>query len=158
MKNIINLTIAQIYSAITGRTKLNGCGDPDFGVRRVLGQFTVIILCGVLAGLPAIAQTAQTVELSTRTFWLGEVPKTMSVDPPFFAPRRIKWIEKIIEADPVLKDTVIHVELALRPASKNAEAINMYYAPLRRDRLDPRYDLPGYLIFGSPEPPRVYRR
>jgi len=150
LQSLKNLTLAQYCPAVPGKTYLNCYGDTDFGAMRMLGRFTMIMLCGLLAGFPVIAQPPQTVELSTRTFWLGEAPNTMSVDPPFFAPRRVQWIEKIIEADPVLKDTVIHVELALLPASKNAEAINMYYAPLRRDRLDPRYDLPGYLIFGSP--------
>ncbi|MEX1662769.1 hypothetical protein AB4874_14100 [Thioclava sp. 15-R06ZXC-3] len=118
----------------------------------MFGRFSTLVFCGFMAGFPVIAQPPQTVKLSTRTFWLGKVPKTMSVDPPFFAPRRIKWIEKIIEADPVLKDTVIHVELALRPASEFVREEPRDYVLLRGDRLNPHYYLPGYRIFGSPAP------
>ena len=119
---------------------------------RLPARFIVIIFCGLLAGSPVIAQTAQTVELSTRTFWLGEVPNTMSVDPPFFDPGRIRWISKIMDADPVLKDTVIHVELALMPAGESVREEPDNYVPLGKDRLNPRYDVPGYRIFGYPAP------
>lgn len=116
----------------------------------MFGRSALVLLCGLLAASPLAAQT---VELSSRTFWLGEQPATMDDYPPFFAPQRIRWIEKIIDADPVLGNTVPHVELALLPASESVGDVGGAYVPVGSDRLDPRYDLPGYNIFGLPDDP-----
>ena len=84
-------------------------------------RFAVPAIVVVLFAAPSLA--AQTVELASRTFWLDEEPRTMEGYPPFFAPRRIAWIEEIVSADPILSDTVIHVELALRPASETVTEV-----------------------------------
>jgi len=117
----------------------------------LLVRFAVPAIVAVLFAAPSLA--AQTVELSSRTFWLGEEPRTMEGYPPFFAPRRIGWIEEIVSADPILSDTVIHVELALRPASETVTEVRDYYGTLTNHRLDPRFDLPNYRILGSPSDP-----
>lgn len=111
-------------------------------VRSALALFIGLLAAGPLA--------AQTVELSSRTFWLGQRPSTMNGYPPFFALQRIPWLLKFLDADPVLRNTVIHVELTLNPVSDTLREDRRGYVPLGGDKLDPRYDLPGYRIVGGP--------
>ena len=109
-----------------------------------------IILCvlAILAALPAAAQ--RTVELSTRTFWLGEQPSHWGDDPNFISIRRIDWIEEIIGVDPVLGDAVVHIE-AVHPSS--IELIferDERLITLTAERYGPHYVIPGYRILAHP--------
>jgi hypothetical protein len=103
------------------------------------------LLCGSFSAVPLAAQT---VDLASRTFWLGEVPPTMDEYFPFFAPRRIDWIEAIIEADPVLQDTVIHVEYVDVPLTQTIARTVADNGPLGPDRVAAQFDLPDYLVLG----------
>ncbi|MEJ6396048.1 hypothetical protein V8J82_22525 [Gymnodinialimonas sp. 2305UL16-5] len=94
---------------------------------------------------------AQTVELSSRTFWLGESPSTMESDQPFFAPQRIQWLNTIIERDTVLRETVIHVD-TVHPSIPVSERIidpGPNVIPLELDDLPEHLVLDGYHVFGS---------
>lgn len=53
----------------------------------------------------------------------------------------------------MLHDTVVHVELSLRPISDVVGAAPRGYTPIGSDRLDPRYNLPGYRALGEPVDP-----
>ena len=122
-------------------------GAHSTGAASVVRRSALTLLIGLLAADPL---TAQTVELSSRTFWLGRVQSSMTSYPPFFVPQERNWIEKILDADPVLRNTVIHVELTLNPVSSTLGEVLPGYVPLGSDKLDPRYDLPGYRIVGGP--------
>lgn len=74
-------------------------------IHRLLSVWVFIAAFALPAG-------AQTVELSTRTFWVVERPRTMDGDTPFIALREIDWIEAVLGTDPVLQDAVVHIELA----------------------------------------------
>ena len=74
-------------------------------VKRLL----VSVLMAAVVSVSSAA--AQIVELSPRSFWLGEVPRELYSDPPFFAPQRIGWLDAIIENDPILSETVFHVDM-----------------------------------------------
>lgn len=95
---------------------------------------------------------AQTVELSTRTFWLGERPKTMDIDTPFIAVREIDWIDAALVNDPVLQDAVVHIELAFTSVASSVAAPREDELLLGSDRLLPAFDLPDYRVYGSPVP------
>jgi hypothetical protein len=90
------------------------------------------------------AAMAQTVELSSRTFWLGEVPSTLESDPPFIAPQRIGWLNEIIENDPILSETVFHIDMV--PLS--VPVSDTITAPERVARPGP-----GYTLFDSEKVP-----
>lgn len=94
--------------------------------------------------------SAQTVELSTRTFWVGDRPRTMDSDTPYLALRDIDWIEAILGTDPVLKDAVVHIELNFVSVSDLVAAPGKDEVLLGSDRLPPQFNLPDYRIYGSP--------
>ena len=94
--------------------------------------------------------TAQTVKLASRTFWLGENPSTITDQVPFFAPQRIKWLDAIIKGDPVLRDTVIHVEFSWSPVSETVTWVDDGDVPVDSGRLAPGFFLSDYDILGSP--------
>lgn len=107
-----------------------------------------VAICALLVEVPA---SAQTVELSERTFWLGEEPIELERSyPPFFAPQRIDWLYDVIQADPILGDTVIHVELALRPAAESVTRTHRGDIELGPDRVPEQFRLSRYTVYGSP--------
>ena len=93
---------------------------------------------------------AQTVELSTRTFWLGERPETMDSEPPFIAVRQIDWIEAVLASDPVMKDAVFRMDQTFMSVAETDARPYDGYVLLNPDRLPPKFYLPDYLIFGAP--------
>lgn len=99
---------------------------------------------------PAAPIAAQTVELSTRTFWLGERPGTLDEDFPFIALRRIAWIEAILATDPVLKDAVFHIEQTGMSVAVSVAGRDERDILLGSDRLPPQFDLSDYMIYGPP--------
>jgi hypothetical protein len=101
--------------------------------------------------LPGLA-AAQTVELSSRTFWLGEQPSTLESYPPFIAPGRIPWIAEILETDAVLRHAVIHIDATFISAAQSVAGPNAREVLLDPDRLPPEFDLPGYREYGPPDP------
>jgi hypothetical protein len=97
---------------------------------------------------------AQTVDLSSRSFWIGERPATADVDFPFIALRDIDWIEAVLGADPVLRDAVVQIEQeGLSPEHSVAATVagprddEVLLGP---DRLPPQFNLPDYRIYGWP--------
>jgi hypothetical protein len=111
----------------------------------MIDRLVYALACIAVLALPVCAQT---VELSTRTFWVGERPKTKDGATPFIALREIVWIEAVLGTDPVLKDAVVHMELA--PMSVT-EIVAFTYPDeilLGPDRLPTRFDLPDYRIYG----------
>lgn len=109
-------------------------------------RLLIFAFCGCLTGFPL---TAQTVELSSRTFWLDDEPRTMNSYPAFFAPQRIGWLDEVINDDPILKDTVIHVEQALMPAAEAVRKVDEDDIDLGPDRLPSQFYLQDYRIVGS---------
>ena len=116
---------------------------------RMLNRLALGLAFGLFA---TISATAETVTLSTRTFWLGEQPSSLQSSAPFVSLREIDWINTLVQADPILRGSVPHLRLATRPMSEIIRDVGSK-VPLTEDRLDPRYDVPGYLIFGGPAPP-----
>lgn len=106
-----------------------------------------LCLCALCLSTPL---SAQTVELSTRTFWVGDRPKTMDSDTPYLALRDIDWIEAILGTDPVLKDAVVHIELNFVSVAQFVAAPEKDEIPLGPDRVPPQFRLPDYTIYGSP--------
>ena len=116
---------------------------------RILNRLALGLAFGLFA---TISANAETVTLSTRTFWLGEQPSSLQSSAPFVSLREIEWINALVQADPILRGSVPHLRLATRPMSEIIRDVGSM-VPLTEDRLDPRYDVPGYLIFGGPAPP-----
>ncbi|MFA7434462.1 MAG: hypothetical protein WCZ72_12220 [Gemmobacter sp.] len=110
----------------------------------------LLCLCACVTLLaPPLA--AQTVELSTRTFWIGERPDTLESQRPFITLRRIAWIEAILGTDPVLRDAMVQIEeTGMSAAAIVARAPSTRDIRLGPDRLPPQFDLPGYRIYGLP--------
>lgn len=109
--------------------------------------------CACIA-LNAVPLAAQTVDLSSRSFWIGERPATADVDFPFIALRDIDWIEAVLGADPVLNDAVVQIEQeGMSPEDSVAATVagprgdEVLLGP---DRLRPQFNLPDYRIYGSP--------
>lgn len=139
---------------------LEGCHSsyvPSFFYRSKQGikifRFIIIPFFSLLC---AGSVFAQTVELSSRTFWLGEVPNTMESDPPFFAPQRIQWLNEIIENDPILRETVFHVDMVPQsipvsdtiPVSERIVNPGLSYVLLSREQVPNHLYLEGFQIFG----------
>ncbi|WP_224816305.1 hypothetical protein [Hasllibacter sp. MH4015] len=94
----------------------------------------------------ASGAAAQTVELSSRTFWLGEVPREVEDDPPFFAPQRIAWLNAIIEEDPILRETVFHVDMVpLSIPVSDTIPVSVRIADRRDDVLLSREQVPEHM-------------
>jgi hypothetical protein len=106
----------------------------------------LICLFGCLT-LLATPAAAQTVELSERTFWLGETPRTLDSEPPFIALNRVDWIDAILQADPDLQSAVVHIEETYTPTI-DFQSPNESDILLGPDRLPASYDLPDYRIYG----------
>jgi hypothetical protein len=104
---------------------------------------------GILACLLAPSASSQTVDLASRTFWVGERPKTIDGEPPFIAVREIDWIEAALSVDPVLKDAVIHIEYAYMSVKATVASANDGEILLGQDRVRPAFSLPDYRIYGS---------
>ena len=101
--------------------------------------------CTFLLAMPV---GAQTVDLSTRTFWVGERPRTMDSDMPFIALREIDWIEAVLGTDPILQDAVVHIELAHTSVEESVARLHSDDVPLGPDSLPPEFDLPDYRFYG----------
>lgn len=109
------------------------------------------LLCIFLyATFVAAPLSAQTVKLSTRTFWVGDRPKTMDSDTPYLALRDIDWIEAVLGTDPVLKDAVVHIELNFVSVAQFVAAPEKDEIPLGPERVPPQFRLPDYTIYGPP--------
>lgn len=103
-----------------------------------------------LAALLVTPLAAQTVDLSTRTFWIGERPDTMDGAPPFIALRRIGWIETILSTDPVLSDAVVHIEQTYVSVADAVAGPNRRDVLLDSSQLPSQFFIPYYQIYGSP--------
>jgi hypothetical protein len=110
-------------------------------IHRLLSVWVFIAAFALPAG-------AQTVELSTRTFWVGERPRTMDGDTPFIALREIDWIEAVLGTDPVLRDAVVHIELAHMSVAETVAFPYPGEVLLGPDRLPTQFHLPDYRIYG----------
>ena len=109
----------------------------------------LLYICAALAVL-APPLSAQTVELSTRTFWLGERPETIDSEPPFIAVRDIDWIETILATDPVLQDAMFRIDQTFMSVAESVAAPDEEDVLLGPDRLPPKFYLPDYQIYGAP--------
>jgi hypothetical protein len=94
--------------------------------------------------------TAQTVELSTRVFWLGERPDTLDSFPPFIAVNRIDWIEDILQHDPALKDAVFHIDQAFYSVRERFSQPDDGEIRLYGNRVPLKFVNPSFEIYGSP--------
>lgn len=108
---------------------------------------TVLYICTCIIMLtPPVG--AQTVNLSTRTFWLGEHPNSLDQDFPFIALREIDWIDVVLENDPVLKDAVVQIEQEGMSVMASVAGPHQGDVLLGPDRLSSQFNLPDYRIFG----------
>jgi len=112
-------------------------------------RIALALAFGLFATISAMADT---VTLSTRTFWLGEQPSTAQTSPPFVSLREIEWINALVQADPILRGSVPHLRASRSPTSEFIGDVGRE-VPLTADRLNPNYDVPGYRIFGWRAPP-----
>ncbi len=118
----------------------------------------------VLASMVAPSATAQTVDLATRTFWIGERPKSMEVDSPFVALLDIDWIDEILGAEPVFKGTVLQIEQEQTPYGTHSVAWSVAHllpqeVELNPEVVPPEFRIPGYRVYGiakHEEPDLVY--
>lgn len=107
----------------------------------------------VLVDLFTLPAGAQTVDLATRTFWIGERPKTMDVDSPFVALLDIDWIDEILGDEPVFKGAALQIEQEQNSAGTHSVAWSVaHLTPLEVEidlnMLPPEFRVPGYKIFG----------
>jgi len=93
---------------------------------------------------------AQTIDLSTRTFWLGETPDTLNSFPPFIAVRKIGWIEEVLQHDPALKDAVFFIEQAFYSVHERNLRPPEDQIRLHGSRLPNEFVNPDFIIYGSP--------
>lgn len=105
------------------------------------------------ASLFAFPVSAQTVDLSTRTFWIGERPKTMDVDSPFVALLDIDWIDEILGDEPVFKGAALQIEQEQNPAGTHSVARSVAQLTPLEVEIDPNiipaeFRVPGFKIFG----------
>ena len=115
---------------------------------KIMIQLLLCFCASVAILAPPLA--AQTVELSTRTFWVGDRPRTMDSDTPFIAVREIDWIEAILATDPVLQDAVFLIDETFMSVADDVAAPydgDVLFGPAR---LPPKFYLPDYLIYGPP--------
>lgn len=112
---------------------------------RVINRFFCLYACVIILAPPV---TAQTVDLSTRTFWLGEHPRTLDLDFPFIALREIDWIDVVLENDPVLKDAVVQIEQEGMSVLASVARPHQGDVLLGPDQLSSQFNLPDYRIFG----------
>ncbi|WP_426033628.1 hypothetical protein [Cypionkella sp. TWP1-2-1b2] len=117
------------------------------GMQTVISRLLQLCVCITVLASPLVAQT---VELSTRVFWLGERPATMESDTPFIAVREIDWIEAILSTDPILQDAVVHIELTFQSGADFVAASYKGEVLLGPDRLPSKFNLSDYRIYGSP--------
>jgi hypothetical protein len=98
---------------------------------------------------------AQTVDLVSRTFWLGERPKTMDESRPFIALLDIDWIDDILGLERVFERTVLTVEQFGDRDEHTATAslgwILSDQVELNPQMVPPEFRLPGYKIYGNPK-------
>jgi hypothetical protein len=113
-----------------------------------------LIYLGVCFTLLCSQLVAQTVDLGSRSFWIGEHPRTMDVDSPFVALRDIDWIEAVLGTDPILNNAVVQIEQeGATPNHSVAESIARIHPGdivLAPDRIPPKFFLPDYHIYGRP--------
>ncbi|MGA9252521.1 MAG: hypothetical protein WBV71_08750, partial [Roseobacter sp.] len=69
-------------------------------------KFLLALVLALLAG-PAVADG--TVQVSSRTFYVGEIPEATRENPNFLPLDRIDWIQDFLDADPVMSRTVFHI-------------------------------------------------
>lgn len=117
-------------------------------------------LCLCLQIKPAAAQT---VELGSRLFWLGERPRTMDESSPFFGLRDIEWIEEVVGTEPVFDGTVLQLQqfgqFADQSVSRSLEKRNTHEVVIEDDLVPPRFRLAGYRVYGderSTKPNPIY--
>lgn len=106
------------------------------------------------ASLFAFPVSAQTVDLATRTFWIGERPKTMDVDSTFVALLDIDWIDDILGDEQVFKVAVLQIEEELGIDGTHSVAWSVAHLTPLEVELDPEvlpleFRIPGYKIFGT---------
>jgi hypothetical protein len=96
------------------------------------------------------------VELSSRTFWIGERPKSADVDGPFVVLQEIDWINEILRQEPIFKGAVVVIEEEQNPAGTHSVAWSVARllpeeVELGPHALPPQFSIPGYTIYGNPE-------
>jgi hypothetical protein len=91
---------------------------------------------------------AQTVDLSSRSFWVGLVTEPMPPESTFIAVRNIDWIESILSVDAALRDAVVHIELSSTPVEGLVSGPAASDVILGPDRLPPQYLNPDFVIYG----------
>lgn len=94
--------------------------------------------------------SAETLKLSTRTFWVGDAMHKTATNTyhPFLALRRIPWMEEIITADPILADAVVHIVEKQIPFGRVNESNYGDYVPWGPDRLAAQFVLDDYNVIG----------
>jgi hypothetical protein len=112
-----------------------------------------LLLLGA-ASLFAFPVSAQTVDLATRTFWIGERPGTMDVDSPFVALLDIDWIDDVLGDEPVFKHAALQIEQELGPDGTHSVARSVAHllpgeVELGPDAFPPQFRIPGYKVYGD---------
>ena len=112
------------------------------------------------ASLFAFPVSAQTVDLASRTFWIGERPRTMDVDSPFVALLDIDWIDDILGNEPVFKGAALQIEQELGLDGTHSVALSVAHllpgeVELAPDALPAQFRIPGYKMYGDPRDKKV---
>lgn len=122
----------------------------------MLARLMRLLNAAVVASLLPLPLAAQTVDLATRTFWIGERPKTMDVDTPFVVLQEIDWIDELLRQEPLFNGAVLVIEEEQNPAGTHSVAWSVARllpgeVELGLDVLPPQFSIPGYTIYGNPK-------
>ena len=123
----------------------------------MIKYLTLVCLCATLLACPVLAQT---VDLATRTFWIGERPRTMDVDSPFVALLDIDWIDEILGDEPVFKHATLQIEQEMGIDGTHSVARSVAHrlpgeVELGPDAVPPQFRIPGYKIYGDPRDKKI---
>lgn len=126
-------------------------------------MFRYLLLMSLYLSVQVGSAAAQTVDLGSRSFWVGERPDTMDESSPFIALRDIDWIEEILGTEPMLKGTVLQIqqfgEFAEHSVSESLEGFNTHEVALGDELVPPRFRIAGYSVYGderSSKPGPIY--
>lgn len=111
----------------------------------MLGRLHYLCVSLALTCSPAVAQS---VELSTRTFWIGAPAHEMGSGKRFISLRRFEWLDDVFESDPVLQQTVVHIEESYVPVAAFIAGMHEGSVLLGPDRLPENYVLEDYRVYG----------
>ncbi|AML53793.1 hypothetical protein [Falsihalocynthiibacter arcticus] len=90
-------------------------------LRKISFSFSTAIVFFAALSFDAVAQEASKssfMQMNTRLFDLGVDPESLRRDPHFIPLNRADWLDDIIDNDPVLHGTVVHIRVKSQPITK----------------------------------------